>query len=204
MPTPFVYLIPEDYFGPVVTLFGQPDGVEMKRDPLGHSVEVPPTGVIKVRPAREDVMGISKEGAQATYFISTGTDGSRRSMKILTDAYRENGAWWQGIIDERMELHRYEIGDEATGNFDHIPIHLQAEKMILARRGCRFRFIHADPISKQAGCDEFLVISPNEELKVGEWIWGGFGDYFDSTESFIRQVDDIQKKKIEYVNNSGA
>lgn len=57
MPPPFAYLIPADYFGPVVTLFGQPGGVEMQPDPLGQAVEVPETGVVKVRARRQDVMG---------------------------------------------------------------------------------------------------------------------------------------------------
>lgn len=35
MPPPLVYLIPEEYFGPVFVFFGQKDGVDMSPDPLG-------------------------------------------------------------------------------------------------------------------------------------------------------------------------
>ena len=202
-PSPFVYLIPADYFGPVVTYFGQPDGVEMKPDPLGHAVDVPKTGIVKVRARRQDVMGISEDGYLATYFVSVAPEG-RKVMKVLTDVYRDDGAFWQGVIDDTPAMTRYEIGTEGKGNYDHLPKNLQNERMISSRQGCRFRFINADEASKQAGCDEFLVISPNEDMETGDWMWGNFGSYFESLEDFSAKIAEIQQRKAEYLRGKEA
>ncbi|MGY0653014.1 hypothetical protein ACW7GZ_14365 [Luteimonas sp. A537] len=202
MPPPFVYLIPDDYFGPVVTFFGQPGGIEMKPDPLGHAVDVPDSGVIRIRAKRQDVMGISEEGYRATYFVSAASDGSRKVMKVLTDVYREKGIWWQGVIDERENMARYDIGEETKGNFEHLPEHLLNERMIAARQGCRFRFVNADEESRKAGCDEFLVISPNEREATRNWLWGDFGSYFESLDAFAEHILKIQDKKRAYIEAS--
>lgn len=202
MPPPFVYLVPDDYFGPVVTFFGQPDGVEMKPDPLGHAVDVPESGVVRVRAERQEVMGISKEDYRATYFVSAAPDGSRRIMKVLTDVYRDSGIWWQGVIDENANMTRYDIGEATKGNFEHLPEHLRDERMISARQGCRFRFVNADEESQRAGCDEFLVISPNEDSETGDWIWGDFGSYFGSLDEFAEHIQNIQDKKRAYIEAS--
>lgn len=203
IPPSFVYLIPDDYFGPVVTFFDQPGGIEMTLDPLGHAVDVPAGGVIKVRARRQDVMGVSEEGHRATYFVMIAPDGSRKVMKVLTDVYRDSGVWWQGVIDENANMIRYDIGEATKGNFDHLPAHLQDERMIAARQGCRFRFVNADEQSKKAGCDEFVVISPNEDMKTGDWLWGDFGSYFGSLEEFAEHIRSIQDKKRAYIEISG-
>lgn len=80
--------------------FGQPDGIEVRPGPLGHAVDVPENGVVRVRAERQEVMSISKVSCRATYFVSPNPDGSRRIMKVLTDVYRDSGIWRQGVIDE--------------------------------------------------------------------------------------------------------
>lgn len=203
MPPPFVYLIPSDYFGPVVTFFGQADGVEMKPDPLGHAVDVPATGIVKVRSQRPDAMGVSREGYRASYFVAVHPDETRKILKYLTDVYREDGVWWQGVVDEKSTMTRYNIGPETKGEFDHLPEALRNERMIAARDGCNYRFEHADEASKETDCDEFLVISPNERMATLDWLWGDFGAYFESVAEFSAKIAEIQAKKAEYIRSQG-
>ncbi|MGY0653091.1 hypothetical protein ACW7GZ_14780 [Luteimonas sp. A537] len=201
-PPPFVYLIPDDYFGPIVTFFGQPGGIEMKPDPLGRAVDVPDSGLIRIRAERQDVMGISGKDYRATYFVSIAPDGSRKIMKVLTDVYREKGVWWQGVIDEGANMTRYDIGEATKGNFEHLPEYLRDEHMVAARQGCRFRFVNADEESQKAGCDEFVVISPDKDMEIGNWLWGDFGSYFESLDAFTEHVRNIQHKKQTYIEAS--
>ena len=135
--------------------------------------------------------------------VKTGVnpDGSRKTFKYLTDVHREKGIWWQGVISDAPEMARYDIGEETKGNFDHLPEYLRDERMIAARDGCRYRFINADEASKEAGCDEFLVISPNEREATSPWLWGDFGSYFDSLDDFASKVAEIQAKKAEYLRS---
>ena len=83
MPPPLVYLIPEEYFGPVFVFFGQPDGVDVQPDPLGQSVLVPENGVVKLKAAVDDVMGTSSETHRATYMVAVSKTGQRKVLKMF-------------------------------------------------------------------------------------------------------------------------
>lgn len=197
MPPPFVYLIPEDYFGPVFVLFGQPDGAEMQPDPLGHAINVPESGIVKIKAPRPQVMGVTEEGRRATYFILVSKAGQRKNINTLTDVYRdEDGIWWQGIVDEATTLHKYVIGKETTGNFDHLPKTSMNERMIAGRRNCRFRFENADEASKGTHCDQFLVASPNERMSMPDWMWEDTGTYVESIADFLARAHEIHEKKL--------
>lgn len=56
MKPPVVFLIPEDFIGPVFVIFDQEDGQELKLDPLGVSLTVPENGLIKVKPSKNEVL----------------------------------------------------------------------------------------------------------------------------------------------------
>ena len=81
MPPPLVYLIPEDYVGPVFVFFDQPDGVELMPDPLGHAVKVPENGLVKLRATVEEAIP-SNEGAtkQVLFWVAVSKEGRRRNF----------------------------------------------------------------------------------------------------------------------------
>lgn len=74
--------------------------------------------------------------------------------------------------------------------------------MISGRQGCRFRFfVKADEVSQEAGCDEYLVISPREREATYPWMWNDFGFYFSSLADFEANIADIQEKKAAYIRS---
>ena len=75
-----VYLIPEDYFGPVFVFFGQKDGVELLPDPLGHSVSVPENGVIKIKEDVDSALPKQNPAYQNVYWVSVSKSGARKKM----------------------------------------------------------------------------------------------------------------------------
>lgn len=201
MPPAFVYLIPEDFVGPVFTLFGQPDGVEMKPDPLGHAVAVPADGIIKIRAPRLEVMGVTVEGYRATWFIAVSASGERRDIPTLTNVYRDDGIFWQGIIDEKTDMQKYAIGERTTGTFDHLPKKFLKRRMIASRRNCKFRFDNADGNDKNTHCDQFEVMSPEEIIRVNH-LMDSTGTYVQSVADFLERARELNKQTTALLTSS--
>lgn len=81
MKPPVVFLIPEDFIGPVFVIFDQEDGQELKLDPLGVSLTVPENGLIKVKPSKNEVLtkGMNYD-KRNVYWITITKDGQRINM----------------------------------------------------------------------------------------------------------------------------
>ncbi len=76
-----VFLIPENFIGPVFVVFDQADGQDLKMDPLGMSLTVPENGLIKVKASRREVLTKSMNYTyRNVYWITLTKDGQRINM----------------------------------------------------------------------------------------------------------------------------
>lgn len=215
MPPPLIYLIPEDYFGPVFVFFGQKDGVELQSDPLGQAVTVPENGVVKIKKDVRDVLGKSSESYRAAYMISLSESGKRKIFKIFVGTRRdEEGKFWEGFFDENSTLHKYSILPEHVGNFSYLPPELHSEPMIFNHDGCRHQGFtpYIDEVmtrkmtDQEAGtpaCGKFLVMSPNEYLKMPDWMWRDVQRPYSSIQEFVDEANSRVIKKKEHYALSG-
>jgi hypothetical protein len=81
MKPPVVFLIPEQFIGPVFVVFDQEDGQELKTDPLGVSLTVPENGLIKVKASKNEVLtrGMNYD-KRNVYWVTITKDGQRINM----------------------------------------------------------------------------------------------------------------------------
>lgn len=81
MKPPVVFLIPEQFIGPVFVVFDQEDGQDLKTDPLGVSLTVPENGFIKVKASKNEVLtrGMNYD-KRNVYWITLTKDGQRVNM----------------------------------------------------------------------------------------------------------------------------
>ncbi len=81
MKPPIVFLIPENFIGPVFVVFDQDDGQDLKTDPLGVSLTVPESGLIKVKASKNDVLtrGMNYD-KRNVYWITITKEGQRINM----------------------------------------------------------------------------------------------------------------------------
>lgn len=191
MPPTFVYLIPEDYRGPVFIFFDRPDGVEMQPDPLGHSVTVPPNGIVKVKALIDDVMNPGSEGHPSTNFISLSKDGVRKKMKVFVGSYRdtEKDGWYSVYIFENDTLQKFSYSDDETGKYKYFSAAVKNERMIFGRNVCDDKFNDLEGKSEGPYCGRFFVASPNEQAMLPETVWDKFHGRRNTMQEAIDEAD---------------
>lgn len=201
MPPPLVFLIPDDYFGPVFFFFGQPDGQDVQHDPLGNAVAIPANGILKIKAKVGDVMGNSREGYRATWMVAVSKHGERKVMKLHGDTRQdENGEWLSFYADENTHLHKFPAATEENKKprFYYFTEQERKETMVFEHGGCAHQeFIpDNDPTAKTPACGKFLVVSPNQYLKLPDFMWEEFAHPFSSIDDLIKQANEalVEKK----------
>lgn len=103
MKPPVVFLIPENFIGPVFVVFDQKDGQDLKTDPLGVSVTVPENGLIKVKASKNEVLtqGMNYDKRNVYWIIIT-QDGHRINMPYQGGGARDydKEVFWTWYIDK--------------------------------------------------------------------------------------------------------
>ena len=198
MPPPLVYLIPEDYFGPVFVFFGQPEGVELIPDPLGHAVKVPENGLIKLRASVDEAIP-SNEGAtkQVLFWVAVSKDGHRRIFMVSGPTQRnEEGVFIRQYADSSSKTLRFPIKDDGP-DFDYFTETQKNERMIFHHGSCKHqRFISAqERDAKRPSCGKFLVMSPSDILKEPNWIWDHLDGEYTSIQELEKDLNEVVEKK---------
>ena len=89
-----VYLIPEEYFGPVTVIFNQPDGLPLEDDPLqpnaAYVIRVPENGVVTIRDKPNFKAGKTPQyGTETVVFMSVNQFGQRTQLPRMIESYLE-------------------------------------------------------------------------------------------------------------------
>lgn len=196
---PLVYLIPEDYFGPVFVLFGQKDGVEMMPDPLGQAVLVPENGIIKIKKHVDSILEEKKPKYQNMYWISVSKDGIRKNM-IINENTMKDADWksYEVYYDENGIAHKNFTGNK---KFHYFSEKQKTQNMIFGHGGCgQNNFMSEnDSTGEPPACGMFLVISPNAYMNLPKWMWGGAHHHYPSVQKLVEESDErLKKKKLFY------
>lgn len=103
MKPPIVFLISENFIGPVFVVFDQADGQDLKTDPLGLSLTVPENGLIKVKASKDEVLtrGMNYD-KRNVYWITTTKEGQRINMPYQGEGARDydKEVFWTWYIDK--------------------------------------------------------------------------------------------------------
>ena len=203
MPPPLVFLIPAEYFGPVFFFFGQPDGVDVRPDPLGQAVTVPSNGVLKIKAQVDDVMGQSREGYRATWMISVASDGQRKVINMFTGGTQNfDGTFSESYFNEKTELLTFPSSRSANKpRFYYLTERQKTAPMIFSHGGCAHQEFYpsGDTKAKAPACGKFLVMSPNQYINKPDFLWEEFQHSFSSIEALIKQADEaVAEKKVFY------
>ena len=217
MPPSLVYLIPEDYFGPIFIFFNQPDGVDLQSDPLGRAVWVPENGVIKARFSTKDIpFGTASPTYRPEYFVSVSKTGQRRILTVNSGDFRdEDGSLTTAYLNGQNQIHQYKYSDDLKSNqsepFYYFSEAQRNERMIFNRDGCSHQGFSPNASkalgrtkemsNEEAGipaCNKFLIASPNEFLNLPSWMWENVGRRYRSIQEFVDEANERVKKKKEY------
>lgn len=205
MPPPLVYLIPEDYFGPVFVFFGQPDGVELIPDPLGHAVRVPENGLVKLRATVSEAIPSNEgETKQVLFWVAVSKDGDRRIYMVSGPTQKnEEGVFVRQYADPTSRTLVFPI-KENEPPFYYFSDTQKKERMIFEHGGCKQqRFIpEKDSDVKRVSCGKFLVLSPNEQIKKPYWIWHDLGKNYTSIQELEKDLNKVMRLKVERGLNS--
>lgn len=205
MPPPLVYLIPEDYFGPVFVFFGQPDGVELMPDPLGHAVRVPVNGLVKLRASVDEAIP-SNEGAtkQVLFWVAVSNEGRRRNFMVAGPIEKnEAGELVRYFADANSKTLVFPL-KEGQPDFYFFTEAQKKERMIFEHGGCKHQgFISENESkSKEPECGKFLVMSPNElQMLPNEfgrmpyWIWHDLSGEYKSIQELEKDLNEVVVKK---------
>ncbi|WP_260464098.1 hypothetical protein [Burkholderia sp. Bp8963] len=183
---PLIFLIPSDYFGPVVALFDQKDGVDLVSAKDGFEVSVPENGVIRIKGHRTFDRGGSYPGSSIVFML-VDKDGRRRPMKEAINPWQEydkddNAHWVVGIRDVQGNLRKFPLSPADGFIFDDFPEAEKHEKMIMWHDSCRDRVFNPDFVAYQSGektakelnippCAEFVVGSVDHVRTWPEWMF---------------------------------
>jgi hypothetical protein len=108
MDKPLVYLVPEQYIGPVFVFFDQKDGVETSPDPLGSAVVVPRNGIIKLKRSVDELIPDRGGDNRNGYWVSVSKDKPRRIMILNNMSERlDDGETEDAYLDEVGKIHSY-------------------------------------------------------------------------------------------------
>lgn len=214
MPPPLVYLIPEDYIGPVFVLFGQSDGVDVKPDPLGNAVWVPENGIVKIREKDSSkLLQPFVDNNRPEYMIAVSKSGERRIMGLFGHIPHRVGdsenLRWIPYMDESFKMHKFHYDLDVRKGHDFLPENLRRKRAVFNHDACRhldFSPRHDDiadgTISMdEAGvphCGQFIIISPDEMDTAPEWIWKESQTVYDSVQELVDEANERLKKKKAY------
>ena len=115
MKPPVVFLIPENFIGPVFVVFDQEDGQALKPDPLGLSLTVPENGLIKVNTSKNAVLtkGMNYD-KRNVYWVTITKDGQRINMpyhsNVRTDHEKRLNWFW--YIDQNNQAKQIVLDDK--------------------------------------------------------------------------------------------
>ncbi|USX08899.1 hypothetical protein [Paraburkholderia fungorum] len=116
---PLIYVVPESYVGPVVSLFDQPDGVEPVPTKDGLEVLVPENGIAKIR--SNATLGYSSAFPKSTVvFELAKQDGSRQILSEAVNPWQDYDQndyphWKVGIRDVQGNLRVIPVADQKGG-----------------------------------------------------------------------------------------
>ena len=214
MPPVLVYLIPENFIGPVFVFFDQKDGVVPESDPLGQAVRVPENGVIKLSGSVDELLRSSRFELRPEAMVAVAKNGSRRVMKMFTGPHRgENGGFWEGYIDERDQLHKFDVHYINTTKptdekpFYYLAEQVMSERMVFLKDGCSHQAFVDHPEKIRSGevdmdavgvpsCGKFLIASPKEFLEMPDWLWRKPSNkLYKSIDEFVAEANERVSKK---------
>lgn len=195
MPPPFVYLVPENYFGPVFVFFGQKDGVDMQPDRLGQAVTVPENGLIKLK---LDVDAVISRGdnKQNIYWVKVAKDGSRKNMLVNQKGYQDkDGEYFDVYHDEHGQPQTYPLKDQPV--FYYFSAEQKKREMVFYHGGCRHQQFKEDDDKtvNSPHCGKFLIMSPNKLLEKPRFLWSDLDHQYDSIAELEKDLDDVAKRK---------
>ncbi|WP_198291986.1 MULTISPECIES: hypothetical protein [unclassified Janthinobacterium] len=186
MPPPIVYIVPNDFIGPVFVFFGQKDGITPSADILGRSVLIPKNGVIKIKQDVGDVIAKQEDGKQNMYWVEISKSGIRKKLILNDNTQQEkNGDFYENYYDENGLPHKYPV-IEKNHPFYYFSESQRKEKMIFGHEGCQHQFLekNTESTEKPPACAKFLVISPNQFLTMPRWMWNGINHPYSSISEF--------------------
>jgi hypothetical protein len=200
MPPSIVYIIPDDFIGPVFVFFGQKDGVTPSPDILGHAVLVPENGVVKIKQNVDDIIPDEKDGQQNMHWVTVSKTGSRKKIIVNENTQQESsGELYEIYYDDVGQPHKHPV-IKSKHPFYYFSELQRNEKMIFGHEGCQnqFRENDSDPTEKPPVCGKFLVISPNQFLTMPSWMWEGTRHPYASIKAFEDAANERVKKKKEF------
>lgn len=191
-----MYLIPDEYFGPVVMVFDQADGIVFEPDPLHPDdaviVRVPENGIIKIKD-KEPPGGAFKNnklkqyGHASTLMFSVDREGRRKLLPRVWGSYFENDVKdrkkYDVLVytDSKGEEHHRRVGEFPAGTL--------AEKMekaigdqigILEHSSCQFRGFYPGEQRPEGmvtpRCGEFFVGRLSLYEKYPKWMFLDFSE----------------------------
>jgi hypothetical protein len=169
MKKPLFVLVPHDYFGPVVILFDQKDGIEPADENTNYAITIPENGILKMKdeiytfvPHPQFLYGKS----YITIFLLD-QQGKRTPAVMTSYSFPErndlpNGdsvkVWFTGYRDENYVLHKIKLEEE--GNKQFIPIN---------ERDALHEILGDKVIVRHQGPNRDYVFNPKwEEYRSGE------------------------------------
>lgn len=191
MNKPLVYLIPEEYIGPVFVFFGQSDGIETLPDPLGNAVIVPANGVIKLKASATVLINNDVKDKRNIYWIKVLRSGERKIMLVSNNtSVAENGGSVDSYYDEQGILHRHSMKG-SVDPFYYFNSDQKKERMIFEHGSCKHQKFSApnEPESNWPACGKFLVISTNEYFKKPAWLWDETSEDYNSIQELEAEAN---------------
>jgi len=213
---PFVYIIPEDYFGPVVTLFDQPDGITPKLGPEGNEVRVPHNGIIKIKTAGRFDQSEKYPGRSVLFFVEK-KDGSKQLLPETLSPWQDfdapNRPWLVGLRGTDGKIHSFPIREGFT--FDPLPKEYHDKTIILWHEPCQDRVFSLQWPAYYAGektaeeldipqCGEFAVGTITQVKNWPDWMHlrgrarSEENRAYVSIDELVKEADDraIKKKQL--------
>ena len=206
-PSPLVYLIPEDYMGPVFVFFSQQDGVGLIPDPPGHAVKVPKNGLVKLRASVDEAIPSNKgETKQVLFWVAISKGGIRRNFVVSVGetGRNEKGEVVGYYADSNLRMQTFLVNDDLPP-FHYFTEAQKNERMIFNEGGCRYqRFIPKQESDlKRLPCGKFLVMSSNELLKKSNWIWDHLDGEYTSIQELEKDLNEVIEKKKTFYPSPG-
>jgi hypothetical protein len=209
MPPPLVYLIPEDFFGPIFVLYNQQDGVDPLPDPLGQAVKAPENGLVKIRTSFRDTVSTAAD-ARPFIMVKVSPDGQRKILFIHGAAQRNDAGSWESIfIDDQGTLHRIPSPSEiGKPSFYYFSDAQRTESMVFRATGCAYQKFSPKAVPSSTTsqpCGKFLVLTPNMVDTFGEaetppeWMWDNLDGEYDSVRRLETDLNEVMKKKKEWL-----
>lgn len=224
---PLIYVIPESYVGPVVSLFDQPDGVEPTHTKDGLEVRVPENGIVRIR--TNPALGYSSAFPKSTVvFELEKRDGSRTILSEAVNPWQDydqndNPHWKVGIRDVQGNLRIIPVADQTGGFvFDDFPDADKNRPMIFWHESCQDRVFRPDWKTFTSGeksaeelrvppCGEFVVGTVNHVRQWPEWMFlrgkgkqeklGISNPVYTSIQQLVDEADArVVRKKSENIN----